>query len=1012
MESLQKYVSFLTSGSDEDVESDQSSICHSPSWEGYGQNKKKDKKKEAERKRKAKEQKEQAVHEAKTTKKRAPSRLSKAAPMPARQLWNVAERSNSAPVLNSDSFRASTSSQQLSTVDREQGYVRPGSHRASLLPSAAPVTTQMVDPARKRLNGGLKLQQEREAAPQYANQSQPMHNNGPDPRQTLRKSYSNGPVIDMRPPVSRGSSITNDSRSSKESCPPSASRTPMLRHTPAQQPAAKAPRGRDAKNYPVTSSCPSTGHSLESLEPDGSSNAKGGNDGYVRRHRDQSTERALAGLIDEQPMPTHSSSTRNTSRRPRRSSFIKDAKAAALRLTEHRGALAKGPDPVKRGSVDHGDYFNYPVPPGSPAADSAPSSSGGIQDTSTGKATPVVSNPTKESAGSGTPIQSGAAKGRSLKDVARAALGIPQSHGQGATSKPAAKLPPYHILRAKFSSSSSVPTVDTPIGSDTQIAELSRPAQSHSTAGPPAALNQPRSAVSEGSSSSSNYDDGSPLPSPLITPDSSRPQSSKGHPEEVGTPQKDQAEEATVQDDTITLRQLSGATISGSSSDVTTRLTLYDKEGDETPPKDRWSRTALPVDIDFEDAQSTVSDYSDAREEPVKTIPAPPSLEGGTGVADGPRFDERRDSFGQSLLSLSQCGPSPTGDSTTDSSPQAQEPAIPRRLEPREQQGPGYPKMGSAGQLFGNLSSKEPQTKDEPRKFEQRQKKLRKQKAAQHVPAERTADKDAMIGRSHDNSKVAAKEPPTDASLVSGRLTCPIGGFIPSHGFASNPLFVDFSEISKVASTNDQGTLPVKVAATRTICQRQSSEPKALTETPHATVSVAPTASRQQHETSAPEPAQAVTSSLAAVGPLARPKPAPASMSTTTPASILKCTAPQPQHQPGQSQGPARPSVPPAVPKHLQPPTAARSQPLAPPELRMAPIAKMFVECCSCRFYHDMPSKVYECMAKPDAVVEDRARGISGAITTMVKCPWCQHNMSTSCCAGYAAVVYIKEKLH
>jgi hypothetical protein len=78
----------------------------------------------------------------------------------------------------------------------------------------------------------------------------------------------------------------------------------------------------------------------------------------------------------------------------------------------------------------------------------------------------------------------------------------------------------------------------------------------------------------------------------------------------------------------------------------------------------------------------------------------------------------------------------------------------------------------------------------------------------------------------------------------------------------------------------------------------------------------------------------------------------------------------------------------------------------------MAPIAKMFVECCNCKFYHDMPSKLYECMAKPDAVVEDKLLGISGAITTMVKCPWCHHNMSRGCCAGYAAVVYLKEKLH
>ncbi|TLD33108.1 hypothetical protein PspLS_01339 [Pyricularia sp. CBS 133598] len=84
----------------------------------------------------------------------------------------------------------------------------------------------------------------------------------------------------------------------------------------------------------------------------------------------------------------------------------------------------------------------------------------------------------------------------------------------------------------------------------------------------------------------------------------------------------------------------------------------------------------------------------------------------------------------------------------------------------------------------------------------------------------------------------------------------------------------------------------------------------------------------------------------------------------------------------------------------------------APPELLGQKVAKMLVECCSCRFLHDMPSRVYECMVSPDAVVEDHAMGISGAITTMVKCPWCAHNMSTSCCAGYAAVIHLTERMH
>ncbi|RYO82525.1 hypothetical protein DL766_001519 [Monosporascus sp. MC13-8B] len=79
---------------------------------------------------------------------------------------------------------------------------------------------------------------------------------------------------------------------------------------------------------------------------------------------------------------------------------------------------------------------------------------------------------------------------------------------------------------------------------------------------------------------------------------------------------------------------------------------------------------------------------------------------------------------------------------------------------------------------------------------------------------------------------------------------------------------------------------------------------------------------------------------------------------------------------------------------------------------RTEPMAKMLVECCSCHFFHDMPARVYECMAKPDSIVEDKTLGVSAAITTMVKCPWCAHGMTTLCCSGYAAVVYLKEKLH
>ncbi|KAI9648383.1 hypothetical protein NHQ30_003016 [Ciborinia camelliae] len=76
------------------------------------------------------------------------------------------------------------------------------------------------------------------------------------------------------------------------------------------------------------------------------------------------------------------------------------------------------------------------------------------------------------------------------------------------------------------------------------------------------------------------------------------------------------------------------------------------------------------------------------------------------------------------------------------------------------------------------------------------------------------------------------------------------------------------------------------------------------------------------------------------------------------------------------------------------------------------PMAKMFVICCGCNYFHDLPSKLYECMARPEAVVKDEGLGVSGVVSTRVSCPWCGHGMSTKCCQGWAAVVVLKERLH
>ncbi|KAH6965107.1 hypothetical protein EDB82DRAFT_561081 [Fusarium venenatum] len=76
------------------------------------------------------------------------------------------------------------------------------------------------------------------------------------------------------------------------------------------------------------------------------------------------------------------------------------------------------------------------------------------------------------------------------------------------------------------------------------------------------------------------------------------------------------------------------------------------------------------------------------------------------------------------------------------------------------------------------------------------------------------------------------------------------------------------------------------------------------------------------------------------------------------------------------------------------------------------PSAKMFVECCACSRYHDMPSKLYEAMSNPDGVLSTGSTDYAGSLSMTVKCAWCRHEMSTRCCAGFAAMVYIKERFH
>ena len=104
-----------------------------------------------------------------------------------------------------------------------------------------------------------------------------------------------------------------------------------------------------------------------------------------------------------------------------------------------------------------------------------------------------------------------------------------------------------------------------------------------------------------------------------------------------------------------------------------------------------------------------------------------------------------------------------------------------------------------------------------------------------------------------------------------------------------------------------------------------------------------------------------------------------------------------------------------------------------PDALNAKPVAKLFVICCKCNFWHDLPSHLYELMSSPQKLSRrdndnkniygsstggrsgeaDGTGGVKeGTLATMVQCPWCQHPMTTWCCAGWTTVVYLHERHH
>lgn len=158
----------------------------------------------------------------------------------------------------------------------------------------------------------------------------------------------------------------------------------------------------------------------------------------------------------------------------------------------------------------------------------------------------------------------------------------------------------------------------------------------------------------------------------------------------------------------------------------------------------------------------------------------------------------------------------------------------------------------------------------------------------------------------------------------------------------------------------------------------------------------------------------------------------------------VQSSPPRPQSYTGPSspgERPLRPTVNNTRRRTMSPSAAAlsRTSALGPPNVfgrtptpsesvNAKPIAKLFVICCKCNYWHDLPSHLYEAMCLPKnltrdpegkgegpkelSVAEGKKKVAEATLETMVKCPWCEHFMTTWCCAGWTAILYLQERHH
>ncbi|KAL2161572.1 hypothetical protein VTH06DRAFT_8134 [Thermothelomyces fergusii] len=919
---------------DIDDRSEQSSICQSPSWEGYGQ-RKKEKKREAERRKK---EKERAEKEAKAARKRKTARLSKAPP----------------PRLPEATDQGS---------------------RVSVLTAADRSMTDPVSVGRRGRQSAQSLHRPEEEASKMTaaagdgQQSRPAHDAFPHP----------------------------------------ASKTSELRH--------RSPPGVRCNSFPLQAAT-SANHSQETLS--GTQGAQGTRrNGYVLQQRAQAMQRAMAGFIDEQlfvkisqhyPPPSSSS---GPPPRSRRSSLTQEAKSVAMKfvgMKPHSASAKSNP-----GEADSLSFKAIPYASNAEASVTTeilpPKSSGGASNSSSrqqhdrehppnsraavprGASNSVALERPSSSRSSTSPHDIPAAgsdigghdkTSRNPNDLCAAANagsdGQPRPVEGSGHSVP---LSPYQRFRALMhlraekraaaaqavAKAVSEPAASAPLGAAVPDGDGTKSAETKPSES---------SRASEGSSSSSASGDGLQRPSPMMTPDTSRPQSAKDVLVCTNGRAKESAEHVGSRDDEKTPRP------SLKSSKPSTPLagTSETRPSIQAERDDHWSTTALPNDTDCETQSfmTTVSnlDKSDGTELEPSTMDTPPR----PARMQQPMMEALEQASKANNMAPDvepTISPPPRSAKRMVSSTDGSSAASCISSEERREVD-GTPR----GRARASEEERDTRRRSAAERHQQDVPPRRKGPRAPEAVADLSRQMDEDEGRfARGHARRAAGVPgsiSSTSSAAGSAGTVSPDAPTPDYRPLSNPYFADFSEAVKAHPILGDVSAPMAPPS-----------PISLPSPLHQVPSRPPAQSRAD---SAPGTRAASNSTSRASTPSSRPS---GGAPTTAAAAASVPKRPKSSSSSAASDRPAALS---ALPKHMQLQAGG------------APIAKIFVECCSCKFFHDLPSKVYECMAKPDAVVEDRVLGISGAITTMVKCPWCQHNMSRTCCAGYATVVYLKERLH